>query len=199
MAGASKQPQTPTRKCVATGELCDRSGLIRFVISPDGTLTPDILEKLPGRGMWVKATRAALYHAIDKNPFSRAAKQKVGIPDGFADLVESLLLKRLIDLLALGRKSGIAITGYENVKEALVAEQAELLFQASDGSPRQKSKLKPPMGENTYFDCLTQSELGQAFGRDYAIHVATLGGGLTEKIQLEAQKLRGMRVSAHNE
>ena len=197
MAGAPKQPQSPTRKCIATGEICDRSELIRFVISPDGTVTPDIFEKLPGRGMWVKATHDALKHAIEKNPFSRAAKEKVSVPNDLHELVEKLLLKRLVDLISLGRKSGTSIAGYENVKEALIAEQAELLFQASDGSERQKSKLKPPFGEDTFFDCLTQKELGHAFGREYAIHVATLGGGLTDKIQLEAQKLRGLRVSAH--
>ena len=195
MVRASKPQSSPARKCIATGESFDRSELIRFVISPDGVLTPDILAKLPGRGMWVQPTRAALETAIAKNPFSRAAKQQVTIPKGLYELVDARLLARLIDLLALGRKSGDVITGYENVKEALMAEQAQVLFQASDGSTRQKSKLRPPMGENTYFECLNQQELGHAFGRDYAIHVACLGGGLTDKIQLEAQKLRGLRVS----
>ncbi len=195
MSGASKSHASPERKCLATGISGDKSGLIRFVISPDGIVTPDILGKLPGRGMWLSATNHAFSEALKKNPFSRAAKTTAILPKDLQETVERLLVERVINLISLARKSGEAITGYENVKESLLAEKAILLFQASDGSPRQKSKLKPPQGDNHYFDCLSQSELGHAFGREYAIHVSLLGGGLTDKIQLEAQKLRGLRVS----
>ena len=195
MSGAPKSKLNPERKCLVTGDSTDKSGLIRFVISPDGVVTPDILGKLPGRGMYVTPSRQAFEDAEKRNPFSRAAKAKAEIPQNLLNTVEQLLVDRVINLISLGRKSGESITGFENVKEALMAERVETLFQASDGSARQKSKLKPPFGDDTHFECLTQSELGQAFGREYAIHVALLGGGLTEKIQLEAQKLRGLRVS----
>ena len=194
MGGSKKPNKSPERKCIATGKVCDKSGLIRFVIGPDGAIVPDLLEKLPGRGIWVSADKDALQTAIEKNLFSKSAKTKVSTPDDLLNFVEGRLANRVIDLISLARKSGEAITGFENVKEALLAESAVLLFQASDGSSRQKSKFKPPSGPDSYFDCLDQSELGRAFGRQYAIHVAALGGGLTDKIQLEAQKLRGLRV-----
>ncbi|MDB2523644.1 hypothetical protein N9X35_00005, partial [Amylibacter sp.] len=58
---------------------------------------------------------------------------------------------------------------------------------------RQLGKLRSPEGKNVYFNCLTQKELGLAFGRDYAIHAALTGGGLTKKVRYEATRLAGIR------
>ncbi|MDO7658438.1 MAG: hypothetical protein MUQ50_00300, partial [Paracoccaceae bacterium] len=53
--------------------------------------------------------------------------------------------------------------------------------------------LHPPEGPNAFIGCLTQQELGLAFGRDYAIHVALAAGGLTKRIVEEAARLAGIR------
>ena len=57
---------SPERKCIATGEVQQTSGMIRFVVGPDAQIVPDILGKLPGRGIWVTADRAALETASGK-------------------------------------------------------------------------------------------------------------------------------------
>jgi predicted RNA-binding protein YlxR (DUF448 family) len=44
---------------------------------PDGEIAPDILEKLPGRGIWVSAERDAIETmAVKKNLFARAARRR---------------------------------------------------------------------------------------------------------------------------
>ena len=78
-------PAGPRRTCIATGEESAPERMIRFVVGPEGEVVPDLGRRLPGRGMWVLAERAALQKAIDRKLFSRAARQAVGIP---ADLVE---------------------------------------------------------------------------------------------------------------
>ena len=50
----------PERKCIVTGDVQPKSGLIRFVIGPDGQVVPDILGKLPGRGIYVTAEKAVI-------------------------------------------------------------------------------------------------------------------------------------------
>ena len=70
----------PERKCIVTGDSQPKFGLIRFVVAPDGQVVPDILGKLPGRGMYVSAERAAL-DAAGKGQFSRSAKQTVTVPE----------------------------------------------------------------------------------------------------------------------
>ncbi|TCS65244.1 RNA-binding protein [Primorskyibacter sedentarius] len=185
----------PERKCIATGEVQPAAGLIRFVVGPENQIVPDILGRLPGRGIWVKADRAAIEKAAAKGLFARAAKQPVQIPDGLADLVETLLVRRVVDLVSLARKSGGAVAGYEKVKDWLSKEEAQVLIQASDGSERGKSKLSTPHYGN-FIGWLTSEELGLAFGRQTVIHGALGAGGLTQRVVEDAQRLKGMRIGA---
>ncbi len=82
---------------------------------PDGQIVPDIEETLPGRGIWVKAERAALEKAVAKNLFARAAKADVKADADLADRVERLLVRRMTGDLGLARKSGALVFGFDNV------------------------------------------------------------------------------------
>ncbi len=198
LMGRGGQPKDredgPERKCIATGEVQPKYGLIRFVIGPEGEIAPDLMEKLPGRGIWVAADRAALEKAATKGLFARAAKQPVQVPEALTDWVESLLAQRVVNLISLARKGGRAVSGYEKVKSSLDKEEAEVLIQASDGSERGKSKLSTPHF-GSFIGWLTADELGQAFGRQTTIHAALSAGGLTQRVVEEAARLKGLRVS----
>ncbi|MFC3629056.1 RNA-binding protein [Paracoccus angustae] len=190
--GLIKDRDEPERRCIVTGEVQPKRGLIRFVAGPDGSVVPDLAEKLPGRGIWVAADRAAIDKAAAKGLFSRAAKAPVKAPEGLGDLVEAALARRVIELVSLARKSGIAVAGFEKVKGWLAEGRAKVLLQASDGSERGKGKLWTPTG-GRWFGCLSASELGLSFGRDHVIHGALAAGGLTDKVILEAGRLTGLR------
>jgi predicted RNA-binding protein YlxR (DUF448 family) len=191
--GREKDRDDPERKCIATGESQPKAGLIRFCLAPDGGIVPDVLGKLPGRGIYVSADRAALDKAAKKGLFSRAARQPVKVPEGLADLVEQLIAQRVVELLSMARKAGGAVTGYEKVKDWLVKGQAATLIQASDGSERGKTKLHAPEGEKGFIGCLSAGEIGLAFGRERAIHAALAAGGLRTRVVEEAAKLAGLR------
>ena len=196
--GRAGQPKDrtdgPERKCIVTGEVQPKYGLIRFAVGPESQIGPDLMEKLPGRGIWVSADRAAIDKAAAKGLFARAAKQPVQVPEDLADLVEALLVKRVINLISLARKGGRAVSGYEKVKIMLGKEEARVLIQASDGSERGKSKLSTPQG-GSFIGWLTANELGQAFGRQTTIHAALGAGGLLQPVVEEAARLKGLRVS----
>ncbi|MFW2544255.1 RNA-binding protein [Primorskyibacter sp. 2E107] len=183
----------PERKCIATGEAQPKSGLIRFVVGPEGQIVPDLAGKLPGRGLYVASDIAALEKAVKKSLFSRAAKQPVTVPDALVQTIEQMLARRVIDLISLARKSGDAVSGYEKVKDWLYKDEATVLIQAEDGSSRGKSKLSTPYG-GTYIGWLTADELGMAFGRQTVIHAALGAGGLARRVVEDAQRLKGVRV-----
>ncbi|NCQ24198.1 MAG: hypothetical protein COW54_16900 [Rhodobacteraceae bacterium CG17_big_fil_post_rev_8_21_14_2_50_63_15] len=191
---AKDRTDGPERKCIATGEVQPKHGLIRFVVGPEGQIAPDLAERLPGRGIWVAADRAALDKVVKKGLFSRAAKQPVQVPDDLTDLVEALLAQRVVNLISLARKGGRAVSGYEKVKDMLSKGDARVLIQASDGSERGKSKLSTPQG-GSFIGWLTAAELGQAFGRQTTIHAALGAGGLLNRVVEEAARLKGLRVS----
>ncbi len=192
--GRSKDRDDPERRCIVTHDRAPKAGLIRFVIGPEGDVVPDILARLPGRGIYVSADRAALEKAVKKNLFARAARAPVKVPEGLVDLVEAALARRVVETISMARKAGLAVAGMEKVKDWLVKGDAVVLLQAYDGSARERTRLRPPEGEGSLITCLSAGELGLSFGRDRAIHGALAAGGLTERVVDEAARLAGLRV-----
>ncbi len=191
--GRHNDQDDPERKCIVSGEVQPKAGLIRFCLGPDGMVVPDVSAKLPGRGFYVSADRVMIDKAAAKGLFSRAARQPVRAPDGLSDMVEALMLRRVINLISLARKASGAVMGYEKVKEWLASGKAHLLIQAADGSERGKTKLRAPEGEGRFIGFLTAQELGLAFGRERAIHAALSAGALTSRVVEDAARLSGLR------
>lgn len=191
--GRTNRTEVVERRCIVTKDTLPTSDLIRFVLGPDDMVTPDISGRLPGRGMWVSANSKDIAKAVDQNLFSKAAKQKVNIPDNLVDLTHRLIVKHAINLLSMARKSGHAICGFEKTKSAMMSERWYILIQAEDGSTPQKQKIRPSAVANSYISWLTAQELGLAFGRENVIHAAVSKGGLSARILLEANRLAGFR------
>ena len=191
--GRQKERDGPERRCIVSGESGATVGLIRFVVGPDDAVVPDLAGKLPGRGIWVSADRAALETAVKKRLFARAARAPVTAPADLADLVEAGLVRRLVETIALARKAGQAVAGYEKVREWLARGQAAALVQAADGSERGRAKLRPPAGPESHVTCLSGRELGMAFGRENVIHAALAAGGLSGRVVDEAARLARWR------
>ncbi len=188
------------RRDIVSGEIMPETRLIRFVAAPDGVVVPDVAAKLPGRGLWVEATRAAIGTAVDKKLFARAAKAQVKATADLADRAEKALLARMLGDLGLARRAGALVMGFDNVLRALDGPKAppSLLIEASDGAKDGKRKLynaaharelKPMV-----LECLTSAELGLALGRENVIHAAVQPGGLAERLTLDAERLNGLRA-----
>jgi len=197
--GRAKDRDGPERRCIATGATEPVAGLIRFVLSPDGQAVPDVAGKLPGRGAWLSADRPTVELALKKKLFSRAFRQPVEVDPKLADLLEMLTARRLVDVISLARKAGQAITGAEKVKAHLASGQAGALIQASDGAADGKAKLlsvAKAVGKDTikHIEVLTSTELGLAFGREFAIHAALDAGGFANRACAEAKRLSGLRI-----
>ncbi|MBK5926642.1 RNA-binding protein [Rhodobaculum claviforme] len=191
--GRTKDRDGPERRCIVSGESQPATGLIRFVVGPEGSVVPDVDGRLPGRGIWVSAERDALERAVARKLFSRAARAQVTVPEGLVALIEVQLLRRVIDMISLARRGGTAVCGYEKVRTALEKGEAAVLVQACDGSERGRAKLRPPAGGDSLVTVLAAAELGLAFGRDRVIHAALAAGGLASRVVDEARRLAGVR------
>jgi predicted RNA-binding protein YlxR (DUF448 family) len=186
------------RKCIVTGEVREEAQLIRFVVSPDGQVTPDVAAKLPGRGIWVTAERAVLERAIAKNYFSKAAKANVRAAAGLPDLVEKQIVQRMMGDLGMAKRSGALVTGFDSVARALDGQgKTAVLIEACDGAADGRRKvlgmarargLSPAI-----VDCLTCDELSLALGLGNVIHAALKAGPLAERLLFEAGRLSGFR------
>jgi uncharacterized protein len=173
----------PNRTCVATREVLPIERLIRFVPDPGGRLTPDIRAKLPGRGAWVRGTRAALEEAIRRKAFARSLKRPVLVPDDLADQVETLLRDDARQSLAMANKAGLVVTGFGKVETAVSRGHVEALIIAADGGDDGRRKILQAV-KRTHGDAkaipvvatFLSSELDLALGRENVIHAALLAG-----------------------
>ena len=186
------------RRCLVTGEVRSESRLMRFVADPDNNVVPDVAAKLPGRGLWVTATREAVNRAVEKKLFSRAAKQQVSASADLADRTEKALVARMVGDLGLARRSGTLVLGFDNVLRELEGPKPpRLLIEARDGAHDGKRKLYAA-AHRLELDCvvvesLTSAELGLALGRENVIHAAIQPGGLSERLIFDAERLAGFR------
>ena len=183
------------RRDIVSGEVMDEARLIRFVAGPDGLVVPDLARKLPGRGLWVAADRASVETAAKKGLFARAAKAKVQAPPDLANLVETLLKRRLLSGLGLARRAGDLTSGFEKVSAAITAGKAAWLIEASDGAADGRGKLlrlarhqTPPPG---VFGLFGAAELGLALGGENVIHTAFLAGRAAERWAEDVRRLAG--------
>jgi len=193
----------PQRTCIATGEEGSPERMIRFVIGPEGDVVPDLARRLPGRGLWVKAERAAVEHAVAKNLFAKAARNARGASvkpaADLAERVERLLLERALADLGRARRAGRAIAGFVKVEQMIGRQRAGLLVVADEADGDGLGKLRASglpiarLGDAT--------ALGGIFGREQAVYVAVArddaGGAFIQRIETGAARWRGYRTNSN--
>ena len=200
-AGAGAGPEAaggggPERRCVVTGRSGPREALIRFAVAPDRTIVPDLAGRLPGRGIWVGADRAAVAEAARKRLFARAARAPVRAPEDLAEKVEAALALRAADALGLARRAGAAVAGYGKAETALRRGRAALRIEARDGAAEGRRKLDRLAPGVPVLSALTAGELARPFGRARVAHVVVLAGagaGLVERLRRDFARLSGFR------
>jgi predicted RNA-binding protein YlxR (DUF448 family) len=189
----SPDSEVSLRRCIVTREPQPKDGLIRFVVAPDGTLTPDLAESLPGRGIWVTASREVIETARTKKLFGRAARRAVKVPEDIADRLEQLLAERCVALLGLLNRAGELVAGMMRVREWLRDDKAAILLTAAESDGRDASELKRLARGMQTVDVLKGVELGRAVGRDHIVHMAAAPGRLAQSLIRETRRLAGLR------
>src|ERR1700674_3747572 len=87
------------RLCIVTREVKPTDEMIRFVVGPDGSVVPDLKRRLPGRGVWIKASRTAVTQAIRRKAFARGFRRDLRVPPDLVELTEALLERAALDAL----------------------------------------------------------------------------------------------------
>jgi len=106
------------RMCAVTRQVRPIDELIRFVVSPSGEVVADLKRKLPGRGLWISASRQAVAEAARRNQFSKGFRRDVKVAPTLPADTESLLVRGVIDALAMAAKAGQVISGFSKVEGA---------------------------------------------------------------------------------
>lgn len=199
-----KGPRTTgtDRFCVVTRTVKPAGEMIRFVAAPDGSVIPDLKHQLPGRGVWVTATRAALSEAVRKKAFARGFKTDVRAAMDLVELTERLLVKSALDALAIAGKAGCVATGFSKVEAAVARGGIAALLHGSGGSADGRRKIEALLrrqeaenvDETVVIDEFTTDELDLALGRSNVVHAALLAGPAGKAFLTRWQRLRRFRA-----
>ena len=195
-AGAGDDERGPLRRCIVTGVSQPPAGMVRFVVSPEGEVVPDVASSLPGRGIWLSARRDVVNTALVKKLFAKAARKRVEVPPDLADRVDSLLARRCLALLGLACRAGQAFAGYEKVRAELKAGRGRLLLAAADAAEGGRGKVRALAPDLPLIEVFTAAELGHALGRDACVHVMISPGRLAATLLTESSRLAGFRGEA---
>ncbi|HLA21437.1 MAG TPA: RNA-binding protein [Pseudolabrys sp.] len=200
------------RTCALSRDPKPVSEMIRFVLGPAGEVVADVKRKLPGRGIWITASRAAIEEAVKRNVFARGFKRDVRVARDLAAQVERLLQRAALDALAMAAKAGAVVGGFAKVEAALGRDEVLALIHASDASAQGKRKLDAALHrsmatkprEIAVIDTFNGSQLDLALNRPNVVHAALLAGPGSETFLARVMRLERFRtgispdaVSAH--
>jgi predicted RNA-binding protein YlxR (DUF448 family) len=193
------------RMCVVSREVRPIDELIRFVASPQGDIVPDLKRKLPGRGMWVTASRQVVAEAIRRHQFSKAFKRELRIPPTLPADIETLLVRSVTEALGIAAKAGQIVAGFGKVESALREGTVEVLIHASDGAADGIRKLDALVRQNDgnrgtrpqipVVTALKSAELDLALTRSNVIHAALLAGPASRTFLSRSQMLVRYRLA----
>ncbi|MEO1149441.1 MAG: DUF448 domain-containing protein [Pseudomonadota bacterium] len=186
--GPAPSADRTTRTCVVTGKALARSTMVRFVRGPGGEIVADLAEKLPGRGVWVSASRQHLETAHTRGTFKKGFKTGdihiQGDVSVWIDQIADLQKARCLNLIGLARRGGALITGFESVRGHLRGLTAAsvggpyrtVLVVADDAAADSRAKLTR-LAEHLNVpisDHFTGTALADAAGLDQARFMAVV-------------------------
>lgn len=196
---AGKPKGLPVRTCIVTHQAKPISELIRFVLAPDGTLTPDLKLNLPGRGVWVSARRSTIGLAVKRNSFSQALKVGAKADPIVPDMVGNLLKTRALSALSLANKAGEVVLSALKIEKAMSGKVFALLHAAdaaADGSAKLDRRFRSVCGQKAQiFTLFRGEELDVALGRENVIHAALMQGSAAEACLQWLSRLAAYEIS----
>ncbi|HEY4835118.1 MAG TPA: RNA-binding protein [Bradyrhizobium sp.] len=203
--GPRTEKSATMRMCAVTRAVRPIDELIRFVVSPQGEVVPDLKRKLPGRGLWVSASRQTVAEAVRRHQFSKGFKRDVRVAPALAADTENLLIRSVIDALAMAAKAGQVVAGFGKVEDALSQGQAQALIHASDGAAdgirkldaiaRQNAGIIDESNQIPVVKALTSEQLDLALGRSNVVHAALLAGPASKTFLSRSQTLVRYRTA----
>lgn len=184
----------PERSCVVSRAVKSPDDLIRFVVGPDGVLTPDLRRKLPGRGVWTSLSAKTVTEAVKRKAFERSLKAKITVPADLVAMIDSLMLRDALQALAMANKAGLVSSGFAKVEAVIGSGRCAAVIEASDGAEDGRRKIGQALKraeiaresaglkarKTPVVAIFAATDLELALGRAHVIHAALAPGPAAE-------------------
>jgi uncharacterized protein len=186
-AGPAKGAPGVERFCAATGTVRPVDEMIRFVVAPDGSPVADLKRRLPGRGLWITASRTALRTAVARKVFGRGFKRDVRPSPDLVDETERQIEQSALAALSMAHKAGKLAIGFVRAEAAIGRGNVTALLHAAEAAPDGARKLDAALrrrhggaADVAVIAAFTSAQLDLALGRSNVVHAALLAGRESE-------------------
>jgi uncharacterized protein len=210
MTQSEEEHYLPERTCILTRSVREPERLLRFALSPEAEVTPDIKGSLPGRGAWVSADRASVEAAAKKRLFAKAFKAETKPAENLGALVDRLLEQDALSALSLANKAGAVTLGFMKVEALIGAGKAAAVLFASDGAEDGKRKIRQAIArvsaasgqeaaDITQISLFSTAQMSLCLGRENVIHGALSGVRAADRFVEKCRRLVRYRVGVTSE
>ncbi len=192
------------RFCAVSREVKPVDQMIRFVVGPDGVV-PDLKRKLPGRGIWITATKETVAEAVKRNIFARGFRRDVKVAPDLVAQTERLLVRAVLDALAIAGKAGLVAAGFAKAEATLMRDRVVGLIHASEAAEDGVRKLtavlrtRPDADSIVVVRLFSTAQLDLALGRLNVVHAALLAGPSNDTFLARLQRLERFRTGERDD
>lgn len=174
--------------------------MIRIVRDPDGAAVFDLSGKLPGRGAYVCPTRSCVT-GLSSASLSRVLRQDVALPSAEKILsgLDEAVIRRMLDLLSMARKAGMAVCGADAVTEALGAGRGSLAVAATDIAGRTLRGLEKARRQVPLCTFTDRGTLGAVFGRESVSVALITSAGMARRLLFLEGHLTALKSGSYHD
>lgn len=180
------------RRCALSREVLPKERMVRFVVARDHALVPDLAERLPGRGIWLKAEGDMLEAARVRGELARVVGRRSGAPVVVPSDLRARLVaefgRRITELLGMARRAGQVTSDRAALGASRAAGCVGLLLVATDATEQERAHFPGAVVAG-----LSRAAFGAIFGCRSLAHVGVRRGRLAAAI--ESAALRRMRLA----
>lgn len=179
--------EAPQRSCLGCRTSRDKGLLLRFVLTPEMEILPDLENRLPGRGSYTCVDRRCLAAAIEQRQFKRSFKHDVTVmpADRMVEHVRQQLHGRIIGLIGLANKAGLITGGGSMVLDALKGKKMPgLVIVATDVSEAIGGKIiySATVHGVPHRTVVTKDDFGAILGKAPRSAIAVASGGFVAQL-----------------
>jgi len=181
-------------KCPLSNVVLTQNNYIRFVVSPENIVYPDIYEKLPDLG-----DDKQFYLYCEKsnieNFIKYCADKELNIDKDIISNIKNQLLNYSGELLSMANNAGQLTYGFEKVESSFKKKRKGSFITCAKENCSSRVKLENIYRHNNKdktIDIFNSELLSKSIGRSNPVYVFVEYGGLSRKINVQVNKYHNL-------
>ncbi len=181
------------RSCIACRRKGAQGEFVRYVSGPDGRITVDYRNRLPGRGAYTCLRRRCVEKAVSNGLFARALRAQLPetVPADVLEKVAAAIVVRITGLIGIARKAGDVVSGSSRLQGAFARREISCLVIAADADDKAEKLVRSAQEQQVAWARLLDREtLGRLSGRGSSSCIGLRGKQFASSLALEINSLQ---------